>query len=118
VNSILKSQNTSSLILRLGLAFVFLYAAVAALMHPLEWTGFLPGFLTKIFDPVLLLRLIAAFEIILGLGLLSGKCTKYVAALAAMTLAGIILTNLNQLIVTFRDVGLLCAALALVFLED
>lgn len=104
--------------LRLGLAFVFLYAAVESLLHPLEWSGFLPSFVNRLLNPNLAVRLIAVFEIVLALWLLSGKYKKYAAALSAMTLAGIILTNLSQFIVTFRDVGLLCAALALLFSKD
>jgi hypothetical protein len=64
------------------------------------------------------LRLIALVEIGLGVWLLTGKYAKYAAGSAVIMFAGIILVNLNQLIVTFRDIGLLFAALALYFTES
>jgi uncharacterized membrane protein YphA (DoxX/SURF4 family) len=118
VNSFIKTKNIPSLMLRLGLGFVFMYAAVASLLQPLEWSGFLPSPLAKVLHPTLAVRLLAVFEIILALWLLSDRYRRYAAALATLMLAGVILANLSQLFVTFRDVGLLCAALALFFIED
>lgn len=86
-------------------------------MHPLEWTGFLPSFLLKLVQADIAIRGLAIYEIFLGVWLLSGRYAKYVAALSAVTFAGIVAVTMNQLIVTFRDVGLLFAALALFFLE-
>lgn len=117
VNSKFKIKNPTELILRLGLAFVFLYAAIASLLSPLEWSGFLPAFLFRYVDSTLAIRGIAAFQIVLSLWLLSGKLRKYAAALSALTLAGIIAANLSEFIITFRDVGLLAAAIALFFSE-
>jgi hypothetical protein len=44
-----KSSNlkAASLLLRIGLAFVFIYAAIASLETPKEWLGFIPQFSTK-----------------------------------------------------------------------
>lgn len=118
VNNVLKPKNLPFPLLRIGLAFVFGYAAIASLIQPLVWAGFLPSFIVNVVDPMLALRGIAIFEIILALWLLSGKYVQCAAVLAALTLTGIILMNPHQLIVTFRDVGLLCAALALFFATD
>jgi hypothetical protein len=107
---------TPKLLLSAGLAFVFAYAAYGSLTHPQEWLGYVPAFLTHLATPLTLVRLIAVFELLLAVWLLSAKYHKYAALLSALMLAGIILTNWSQLIVTFRDVGLLCMALAL-FLE-
>ncbi len=38
--------------------------------------------------------------------------------LSALILAGIIVSSLNQFVITFRDVGLLLAAIALFLLPD
>ena len=103
--------------LRLGLAFVFAYAGIASLMHPLEWIGYLPHFLARFISLDVAIRLLAILQIVLAIWLLSGKFRKYAAALAVLMLAGIFVANINQLIVTFRDVGLLFAALALFFLD-
>lgn len=103
------------MLLRLGLAFVFIYAGVASLMHPFEWISFLPSFIGTFINLEVALKGIAVFEIILGVCLVSGKYRKVVSALAVLMLAGILLADHNQFIITFRDVGLLFAALALFF---
>lgn len=100
-------------LLRLGLAFVFLYAAVSSFQHPLEWVGYLPGFLTKTVDAHTLLKIFSIIEIVLALWLLTAKFTRYAALAAAFMLAGIIVVNPGQLLIAFRDVGLVTAALAL-----
>ncbi len=118
VNSRLKPKNIPALLLSVGLAFVFLYAAIASTLQPLEWSGFLPGFVLQVVDAGFALHAMAATEVALALWLLSGKYRKYAAALACAMLAGIIVSSPNQLIVTFRDVGLLFAAAALFFIGD
>jgi hypothetical protein len=106
-----------SWLLRIGLAFVFLYAATASLQHPLVWAIYLPAFLTKAIAATTLIKIVAIYELALVVWLLSGKYVRYCALLCALTLAGIVLTNPSQLITTFRDVGLVFMALALFFVE-
>jgi uncharacterized membrane protein YphA (DoxX/SURF4 family) len=106
-----------SWLLRGGLVFVFLYAGISSLQHPLEWVGFLPTFLTKIVTATTLIKIFAIYELALALWIISGKFLRYSALLCAVTLAGIVITNPSQLITTFRDVGLACMALALFFTE-
>jgi hypothetical protein len=115
VNRISDIKIAPELLLRLGLAFVLLYAAAASLLDPFEWVGFLPSFVGNVVDPMLALKAFAAYEAVLGLWLLSGRYRKYAAAVTALTLAGITLANAGELIITFRDIGLLFAALALFF---
>lgn len=103
-------------LLKLALAFCFLYAAIASLVNPADWVGYLPGFIS--YHRLDLLKIFSIFEIGLGLWLLSGRYLKYAATAAALTLAGAIVFNLNLLIVTFRDIGLIGAALALFFVAD
>lgn len=109
--------NLPSLLLRVGLAFVFLYAGIASLQQPLAWEGYVPHFISSVLGITTGLRVIAIGEIVLGMWLLVGKFAKYAAALSALMFAGIILVNLNELLITFRDVGLLFAALALYFID-
>ena len=108
----------ASLLLRVGLAVAFLYAGIASLRAPLEWIGFLPAIVTKLVAPMIAIRLIAVYELVLAAWLISGRYTRYAALISAVTLSGILLGNLNELIVTFRDVGLFFASLALFFLAD
>lgn len=64
-----------------------------------------------------MVKIFAVYEVILGLWLVSGFYLKWAAMLCALTLAGIVVLNPHDLIVTFRDIGLAFAALALVFIE-
>jgi uncharacterized membrane protein YphA (DoxX/SURF4 family) len=109
--------NVASWLLRIGLAIVFLYAAVSSLQHPVEWIGFLPKFLTKAVDGTILIKFFAVYELVLATWLLSGKFLRYCALLCTPTLGGIVVMNPSQLITTFRDIGLTFMALALVFVE-
>ena len=115
VNVLKPNNNVTSLLLRIALAFVFLYAALDSLASPMIWVGFLPPVLTSHINGQLLLSVMSVYEILLSLWLLSGRFTRLAALLAALTLAGITLANLSQFITTFRDVGLLLSALALFY---
>lgn len=103
------------IILRWGLAFTFFYAAIAGLLSPENWIGYMPGFLLSIspFSPRLLLAIFSFYEIILATLLFAGWKIKYASLFAAVTLATITVLNLGVFDVTFRDVGLAFATLAL-----
>lgn len=106
-------NNAPALLLRVGLAIVFLYASISATKSPQDWIGYLPRFATSIVAGALLLKIFSALEFILALWLLSGKYVRYAGLAAALLLAGIILSNLTLLPISFRDIGLAFAALAL-----
>ncbi len=103
----------SSFFLRLGLAFIFIYAGVSAFFNPEAWIGFVPGFIGNTIMRGYFLFVHDIINLGLGLWLLSGKRQFYAAIISCLMLAGIILTNLGSFLVTFRDVGLLFAAVAL-----
>lgn len=111
------SIKTAQLLLRLGIAFVFLYAAIAALVTPSDWIGYLPHFAKQIVSGGALLKVISVYQIMLAVWLLWGRYLKLAAALSAATFLGITLSNLNIFTVTFRDIGLLAMALALYFTD-
>ena len=103
--------------LRLGIAIPFLYAALAAFLDPNSWIGFLPPWIGFILPATVALNLFSVYEIALSLWLLSGKKALYSAILSAVTLGAITLFNVGALDIVFRDVGLLLAAVALIFVE-
>ncbi len=111
------NPNLAKVLLRIGLAGVFLYAAVSALRTPEAWLGFVPGFLTKLVSAKAVLDILAVLQLVLVVGLIVGRYLKVTAALSALLLASIILFNWNSLVVTFRDFGLVFMALALIFLD-
>lgn len=114
----LKNPNAARWLLQIGLAAVFLYAAISQLQKPNDWTAYVPNFLVSSISLLTVVKIVAIYELILAAWLLSGKYLKLAGLLSALTLGGIIGFNLNQLIVTFRDIGLLFMALALIFLSD
>lgn len=113
----LQRQQVPQLLLRVGLAVVFIYAAVGSLMHPALWVGYLPSFIEKMSDAMNLLKLFAVFEVALALWILSGKFVKYAALVATVMFVGIVLAQPGNLIITFRDIGLAFMALALAFMQ-
>ena len=115
--STINKNKLASLLLRIGLAFVLLYASISSFKTPSDWIGYLPHFLTSRFPGHTLLGFFSIYEAALAVWLLSGYCIKYAAALAALTFSGIILTNLSLLPLTFRDITMVFTSLALLFIE-
>jgi uncharacterized membrane protein YphA (DoxX/SURF4 family) len=109
----IEDKNLAPLLLRIGLATVFLYAAISSLANPNDWIGFLPPFLTDMISGYTLLKFFAVYELVLAAWLLSGMYVRYAGLLCAATLAGITLSNFSLFAISFRDIGLMFAALAL-----
>lgn len=102
-----------SLLLRIGLASVFLYAGVAGFLEPYNWIGYMPQILRHFFPDALLLNGFSAYEIILGLFILSNWKIVYFSLLAGITTLGIILFNIGALDIVFRDFTIFFTAIAL-----
>lgn len=117
--SFLKSHsNLMSPFLRVGLAVVFLYAAISSFVSPNDWIGYLPSFMRNILPATVLLGIFSVIELILAAWLLSGVYVRFAALLAAAMLLGIIMSNFSLLPISFRDIGLFFASLALAFMSD
>ena len=102
-------NKTVFLLLRIGVAFAFIYPAVSAFITPTNWIGFLPIFLaTETF-----LLLWGIVEIILGLWILSGKKIFIPSLLASLALIGVIVFNFTQIDILFRDVVILLVTISL-----
>lgn len=109
----LQHKRLVGILLRVGLAGVFAYAAISSLLYPDDWVGYLPHAASDIADPTVLLRIMSVYELALVAWLLSGVYVRYAALLCALTLGGIIFSNFSLFVISFRDAGLLFAALAL-----
>ncbi|RJQ13566.1 DoxX family membrane protein [Candidatus Parcubacteria bacterium] len=106
----------TQLLLRLALAFVFLYAGVAILLNPQNWIGFIPDWAVPFGDKTSALKIHGLADIVLGLWILSGWRLKISSAMAFLMLLGILIASgLDE--ITFRDVGLALAALGLHFYQ-
>jgi uncharacterized membrane protein YphA (DoxX/SURF4 family) len=113
-----KGSRFAPLLIRIGLAVVFIYAAVSSTLSPDEWVGYLPPVLTALFPADILLKVFSVYELILAVWLLSGVCVRYAGLLAALTLTGIVVSNFSLFAISFRDIGLIFAALALVVYDE
>ncbi|HEY4964550.1 MAG TPA: DoxX family membrane protein [Candidatus Saccharimonadales bacterium] len=111
------NNKLASLLLRIGLAAVLLYASISSFKTPADWIGYLPHILTTHVSGLLLLHIFSGYEILLALWLLFGFYLKYAAILAAISFSGILLSNLGLLSVTFRDIAMVFTSLALIFIE-
>ncbi len=105
-------SNKAKFLLRLGLAFVFAYAGIAALMSPTSWVGYVPQWVSGFVSPETFLLLHSIFELALAAAILFKIKPKIAYALAALDLLAILIFSGIDA-VTFRDVGLFFLAFAL-----
>jgi|SRR6185369_979041 len=108
----MNNPKTVIILLRLSIASVFLYAAVAATLHPIDWIGYMPP-VGKIVPLKTLLLGFSLYEFALSVWILSGWKGLYSGLLAAVTLVGIIVVNWGDIDILFRDFAIFFAALAL-----
>jgi len=113
----LNSGSFVSFFLRIGLATVFLYAAVASFLNPGAWIGFLPFWLRNLIPANILLIGFSIYQAGLTFWLLSGKKVFYSSFLAGLTLLAIVVSNLGDLDIIFRDIAILFSAIALMVLH-
>lgn len=109
---------TAYLLLRVGVAFAFLYPPVSALVgDPYTWFGYFPAFLTGYLPDLVMLHLFGAVEAVVGLWILSGYRIFLPSALATLMLLAIVVFNPSQFDVVFRDLSIACMALALALIN-
>jgi uncharacterized membrane protein YphA (DoxX/SURF4 family) len=111
-------KNNANLILRVGVAFAFIYAAIDGFIDPYSWIDYFPSFVHQMaqsvgMSDVLALHIFAVIEILLALWILSGIKILIPSILAALLLVGIVLFNLSQFQLLFRDLSIAAATLAL-----
>lgn len=114
----LKQSDLTPVLLRIGLAVVFIYAAMSSFKNPQDWVGYLPRFARDQISGGTLLHIFSVYELALALWLLSGKYVKCAALFATLTLSGIVASNFSLFTITFRDIALIFASLALFFTKD
>jgi hypothetical protein len=105
------------LLLRIGIAFSFVYAAVSGYLDPTAWVGFFPTFLQHLAPASVVVGGWGIFETLVALVLLFKKDIFYPALLAAALLLGITVFNWGAMDIVFRDISIGLAAIALAFLS-
>lgn len=104
----------ASWLLRIGVAFAFLYPAIHAIGNPDSWIGYFPPFLLNAgLAPEVLLHGFGIVEVVIALWILSGYKILPPSLTAAAMLVGIVIFNAGQFEVLFRDISIACMALAL-----
>ena len=114
----------SEALLRVGLAFAFIYPAVSALLDPAPWLGYIPPVALQLFhsvsiplslSDVFLLHAFGLVEIALALIVVLARNVRIPSFIMAFILILIVLTNLDvsTFSVLFRDISIACAALSL-----
>ena len=114
----LRKINWAKWLIRIGLAFVYGYAAVEMFVDPINFLRYVPPFMQEIMPIDLFLFAFGSFEIFFTLWLLSGIKTKYAGILSAFLMLSIILPNIQYFAVLFRNVAIGFASIALFVLED
>ncbi len=100
-------------LLRAGLAFVFVYAAVMGLVRPDTVAKYVPSVVPPWAVEQILLPVFALYELALAICLFTRRYVRLAAFLSVVTLAGINVANLDAFGVLFRNVAIACAAAAL-----
>lgn len=112
--------------LRLGLGAMYLYSGYDLIVHPSAWTWAIPQWFSDIvttFIPIeQYLHIQGGIELALAaiflLWFLPRKIVQVAAAISCVEIAGILLlAPLSQLLITFRDLGVLGASAALFLLS-
>ncbi|MBI3634109.1 MAG: hypothetical protein HY228_00645 [Candidatus Yonathbacteria bacterium] len=109
----MNTKNTSDILLRIGVAFAFLYPPINAIFNPDSWIGYFPKFVHGIVPDLVLLHGLGVVEVIIALWILSGKKIFFPSLIAGITIISIVLFNLNNFEVLFRDLSIAMVAFAL-----
>ncbi len=106
----------SPVVVRVGLALVFVWFGVAQLTDTNSWTAFVPDFIVNLssMTAATIVHLNGAFEIIFGAALLLGFFTRFVSFFLALHMLDIMFTvGYNSIGV--RDFGLAVGTIAIWF---
>jgi uncharacterized membrane protein YphA (DoxX/SURF4 family) len=101
-------------ILRIGLAFAFLYPPIDAIFDPYSWLGYFPSWMHGYVPDMVLLHGFGVVEVLVALWILSG-CRIFLPSCVAllMLLAIVIFDGGGQFEILFRDLSIASIALAL-----
>lgn len=103
--------------LRLGLAFVFIYASVEIFISPERFLKYVPELMRTAIPADIFLPVFGVSELVLAAWLISGWKGAYPSMLSALMMVAIVACNMEHFQILFRNVAIGFGALALVFLE-
>lgn len=101
-------------LLRIAVAFAFVYPPLDAAANPDSWIGYFPPFMFSLGIPgEVLLHGFGVIEIVIAVWILWGWRLEIPAAVASVMLVAIVVFNGAQFEILFRDIAIALAALAL-----
>ncbi len=106
-------KGTADFLVRLGVAFAFLFPPANALLDPYSWVGYFPPFVHGWLPDMVMLHAFGLVEVVIGLWILSGRRIFIPSVAAVVMLLAIVAFNLGDFQILFRDVSIALAALAL-----
>ena len=107
------------LLLRIALAFSFLYPAIHAVIDPYAWVGYIPGFVLAAI-PVseeAMLHAWGILEAALAVWVLFGRNVFVPALVMGTALVAVVVLNLGQFTILFRDLPIAGIAFALAWMH-
>ncbi|HEY4499930.1 MAG TPA: DoxX family protein [Candidatus Paceibacterota bacterium] len=107
-----RAQQLAPVIVRVGVALVFLWFGGSQLNNATDWIGWLPSWVLKLpIAPTNFIYANGAMEVLFGAMLLVGLYVRFAAFVLALHMAGIVISvGYNEIGV--RDFGILCATIA------
>ena len=113
----LHANTIAKWLLRIGLAFVFIYASVEIYIHPDNFLKYIPKFMLDVLPIDLFLSSFGVLEVALAVWLLTGWKGEYPSFLSLLLIVGIVVFNMQHFQILFRNVAIGFGALALTVLE-
>ncbi|KND48304.1 MAG: hypothetical protein AB197_00850 [Parcubacteria bacterium C7867-002] len=107
------NSRTAHLLLRVGIAFGFIYAGISGFISPDNWIGYFPPFMQDLLPNHGVLLIWGVTEVILGTWILSGWKIFWPALLGGLSMIGVIAFNFSLMDILFRDVTIMLASLSL-----
>src|SRR3989338_1821078 len=101
----MSSAQVAEAILRIGVAFAFLYPPINALGDPQAWIGYFPLFVKGYVPDEVLLHAFGLVEVFVALWILSGWRIFLPSVAATAMLLGIVVFNPSEFQVLFRDMA-------------
>ena len=106
----MKSLSSGNLLLRLAIAFAFLFPPYDSFANPNAWIGFFPQFMRGYVPDMTLLLAWGLVEVVIALWILSGKRIYLPTAAATILLLLIVAFNFSLMEIVFRDISLALVA--------
>ena len=103
----------SDRLLRIAIAFFFLYPAVSGFFYPDTWIGYFPQMLAGMASSTAVVGVWGVIEVILALWMLFGKNIKIPSLITGILAVGIVIANPSQMDVIFRDLALAAVSFSL-----